>query len=775
MQPINKGYSRLYRVGLFAFRRRWLVIALWIVAFVAAGPALGKLNDRLSQGGFEVPGSESNRVHQTIEAQFQGQFDITDLVVITTDRTAQDPAVRAAVAKIRAAVTTGPGVAAVGDPYASPQQSISADQKVITMVVGLTDDQDEALRHNEEMESLVTGAAKGSPVRALLTGAPPFYKAFQDTTIHDLERAEKIALPITLVILLVAFGTFVAAGVPLVLALLALAVSFGVISLLATQVLVSSFAQNIASMIGIGVGIDYTLFVLTRYREEFRRGLSRSEAVAQAMATSGKAVLVSALTVVVALAGTLLVRIAAFQSMGFSSMIAVFVAGAAALTLLPALLGVIGKRIDAFRVRPQRSGEVSGLWHRWAMIVMRRPWFALISIGVLLLIIASPVRNLELGSSGPSILPPDAGPRVAAEIVGKAFGEGQVAPAQVLLTHQAGVRSREGFTAVQTLAQQIAKDPEVARVDSIASLTPPGTPAEIALQALDSPQAAPFVSRLISKDGKNTLLAAVTKHGPQSAEAQAFVERLRAAIPPGTNAIVGGDAGLNTDINHEVSSKLIPVVGMVMLLSFLVLMLFFRSVLLPLKAILMNLAAVLATYGALTYVFQYGHFEDLLGFKSGGHIEAFLPLFLFCILFGLSMDYEVFLLARVREEYLKTHDNTEAVGWGLEHTAGIITSAALIMVTVFGAFVAASLVPIKAMGFGLATAVFLDASLIRIVLVPATMRLMGDWNWWIPGWLDRVLPTIDVEAEFEELEATTSTGRDTDPDEIEPGLAPAGR
>ncbi|MCA1834056.1 MAG: MMPL family transporter [Actinomycetota bacterium] len=738
---INASFSRLYRVGLFAFRRRWIVIGVWILIFLAAGPMLGKINDRLSQGGFEVPGSQSNHVKNVIAQQFKQQYDITDLLVVQAQSgTASDAEVKAAVAKLRTALSKGPGVAAVSDPYASPQQSISRDGRVITAVVGLTDTQDTALKHNTAMEKLVTDTAKGTPVKAYLTGAPPFYKAFQDTTISDLEKAEKIALPITLIILLVAFGTLVAAGVPLILALLALAVSFGIISFIASQTLVSSFSQNIASMIGIGVGIDYSLFLLTRYREEFRHGRSRSEAVAQAMATSGKAVLVSALTVVVALAGTQLVSIAAFKSMGFSAMIAVFVAGLAALTLLPALLGVIGGKIDSLRVRPKRSGDVSGLWHRWAMTVMRRPWRFLIASTIVLVVIALPVGSLVLGSSGPSILPADASPRVAAEIVGAAFGEGQVAPVQILVTEPGGINM--SFDKVYALSRQIARDPEVVRVDSIADLVT-GVPAAQAQHAYELSQASPFVARLVSPDGTRTLVQAITKHGGQSAEAQAFVERLRASIP--SNVIVGGDAGLNTDINKEMGRKLFPVFGLVMLLSYLVLMLFFRSVLLPLKAILMNLAAVLATYGAMTYVFQEGHFEGLLGFKSGGHIESFLPLFLFCILFGLSMDYEVFLLARVREEYLRTRDNTEAVGWGLEHTAGIITSAAAIMVTVFGAFVAASLVPIKAMGFGLAAAVFLDATIIRIILVPATMRLMGDWNWWIPKWLDRILPRVSLE------------------------------
>jgi putative drug exporter of the RND superfamily len=241
----------------------------------------------------------------------------------------------------------------------------------------------------------------------------------------------------------------------------------------------------------------------------------------------------------------------------------------------------------------------------------------------------------------------------------------------------------------------------------------------------------------------------ITRHGAQSDETDAFVNRLRSRLSqilaPGVTADVGGSPGLNVDINSQLQSKIPSVVTLVLVLSFVLLLLFFRSLLLPLKAILMNAASVLAAYGLLVFVFQDGHFEGLLGFVSPGHIESFVPLFLFCILFGLSMDYEVFLLARIREEYLRTGDNTEAVGWGLEHTGRIITSAAAVMVTVFGAFAFASLIPIKTMGFGLAVAVLLDATLIRVILVPAAMRLMGKWNWWLPGWLDRILPKVSVE------------------------------
>src|SRR6266540_602377 len=368
------GKSAFYRLGALAVRRRWVVLAVWIVAFLAVGPFLGKLNARLSQGGFEVPGSQSDQVRRAVETEFKGQFEFSALLVMHSDSVAaQDPPFRQTFDAVRSALGRAPGVGAVSDAYASPERSISRDGHTLWATVGLTDNQDEALHHADDLNAAVARASRGRPLQALLTGAAPFYSVFSQTTTHDLERAEKVALPISLLILILAFGSLVAAGMPLALALLSLAISFGVISAIAATTTVSIFAQNVASMIGIGVGIDYSLFILNRYREGLRAGLEPTAAVGEAIATSGKAVFVSGLTVVVALSGTQLVNLAAFRSMGFSAMIAVFFAMAAALTLLPALLGFVGRKVDSLSLH-RRKSEESRMWHRWATWVMRRPW-----------------------------------------------------------------------------------------------------------------------------------------------------------------------------------------------------------------------------------------------------------------------------------------------------------------------------------------------------------------------------------------------------------------
>lgn len=740
--------SAFHRLGEFAARRKWAVIALWVVGVVALGPQLSKLQGRLSQGGFEVAGSQSDQVKQAVQTEFKGQYQFRDLLVLHSPTAiASGPEFQSVVEKESRALAAAPGVGSVTDPYSAPQLWISSDGHTVLLLVGLTDGEDDALKHAATLDAAARRAAEGSGITPLLTGAAPFYSAFTDTTTRDLTKAERVALPISMVILLVAFGSVVAAGMPVVLALLSLAVAFGLISILASQATVSIFTQNVSSMIGIGVGIDYSLFILTRFREQLKTGEGVAGAIAGTMATSGKAVFASALTVVVALSGTLLVNLQAIRSMGLGAMIAVTVAGAAALTLLPALLSVVGEGVNRLSIARRRR-EGAGLWHRWAMMIMKRPLIPLFASLLFLGVLAAPARHLRIGSSGPSILPADATPRKASELIAGAFGKGQVGPAQILVRDPSGVTGA-GFDGLYRFTHAIAKYPEVARVDSIATVLP-GATVQGARAVLQIPKVKELAAPFVSTDGQATLVAVVTRHDPQSKEAGDLVVRLRAEAPkllaaPAT-AIVGGDPALNTDINHEVQRRLPSVVALVLALSFFVLLLFLRSVLLPLKALVMNMASVLAAYGLLVFVFQEGRGERLLSFASTGNIESFLPLFLFCILFGLSMDYEVFLLARIKEEYQRTGDNAEAVGWGLEHTARIITSAAAVMVTVFGAFAFASLVPIKAMGFGLAVAVFLDATVIRIILVPATMRLMGKWNWWMPAWLDRLLPHISLEA-----------------------------
>src|SRR5438105_3970067 len=499
--------SAFFRLGAFVVRRRRAIIAIWILVVVASFPFLGRLSARLSQGGFEVPGSQSDRVKQVLEHDFH-RSNLTDtLVLYSPTLTAREPAFRATFARVQSALSRGPEVQSVSDPFTGPTRAVSKDGHTATSVVQLSGTQDTALKHAPELAAAVHRAAAGSQVRALITGSAPFYKAFQYTTTHDLKRAETIAFPITLVILLVVFGSLVAAGMPLAMAIVSLLIAFGVVSIIAAQTTVSIFTENLMSMVGIGVGIDYSLFILTRYREELRHGHPLEEAIPLAMASSGKAVFVSAMTVVVALAGTQLVNIAAFRSMGWGAMLAVTVASAAALTLLPALIAAVGAKIDAVRLRRRPAGErESRLWHRWATTVMRRPWIALVASLAILLALAAPALHMRLGSSGPAILPKDSEPRVASELVARSFGAGQVAPVEIVVRDPKGV-AVDGFGFVYSLTHSLARDPEVepSGVRSIATLVPGQTEAQARAFAT-GPVAGSLVARFLADGGKETLI-----------------------------------------------------------------------------------------------------------------------------------------------------------------------------------------------------------------------------------------------------------------------------
>jgi RND superfamily putative drug exporter len=737
------------RIGALSARRPWAVVALWIALIVAMGRFAGGLPGRLGAGGFEIPGSQSLAVQRALEERFSQSANGNALVVIhhPTLRVTE-PAYRAAVEAVTTAVKGVEGVTEVTSVYGSGNPMLaSADAHTTYLVISLRGTQGEQITAGGAVSDAVDDAVRSASAFTAARGfevhtggAAAFFAHFNDVAKEDLEAAEKVSFPITLVVLAVAFGSGVAAGLPILLALASLIVTLGALFFLAGVVDMSIYVTNTARVIGIGVGIDYALFVVTRYRDELRHGFAPKRAVARAVATAGQAVALSGMTVIVALAGMFLVEVQAFASMAIGSMAVVAVAVVAALTLLPAALALLGHRIDWLRVpslphraphlRPDGTPEESGFWHGWAVAVMRRPWLALVGSLVVLLVLAAPFAQLRLGQPSPEMLPAEAGPRLATEQLAEAFGPGVTGPIEIVVEAPGGAAAPANQEKVGRLVRALQGDADVALA-------------------------------VASGAGSDVVrVTAIGKQLPNSAAAERLVERIRgehlAAAGLTGAANVGGATAANLDLARRLSERLPLVVATVLALSFLLLVMAFRSLLLPLKAMLMNLLSVGAAYGLIVATFQFGWGERLLGFTSPGNVTSFIPLFLFSILFGLSMDYEVFLMSRMKEEYERTNSNELAVAHGLEATARTITSAALIMVTVFAAFAAGRLVPFKAMGFGLAAAVFLDATLVRLVLVPAAMKLMGHWNWWMPRALDSVLPRIDLERASSPAEAPAS-------------------
>jgi RND superfamily putative drug exporter len=765
------------RLGSFAARRRWWVIAAWAVLFVTMGIFAPGLPKRLTPGGFEVPGSEGLAVQQKLSSRFTQQFASTAIVVVSNPTSSATGADFAGfVHRLTGELQAMHGVEGVVSFYSTGSPAfVSRSRHTTYLVVGLAGGQNEWLETSAAIVEKSAEASSGDKggFEVVAGGQSPFFNRLSEVSKHDIEKAELFAFPITALVLLLAFGTLVAAGLPLLLGLLSLVVTLGALWFLTHVTDMSIFVTNTASIIGIGVGIDYALFVVTRFREELRHGRAVPDAISAAMASSGRAVALSGATVVVALAGLFLVDIQAFRSMAIGSMSVVAVAVMAAVTFLPALLAVAGPAVDRFRLpfvtEPGMVSE-SGFWHRWAMVVMRRPWSALAGSAIVLAVLAAPFFAIKLGYPGPGVLPLDEQPRIASERLAQEFGPGIVGPIDILVDFRdtgrrlaAGTlegRTPGGATAPQALARiddltrRLAGDPAVAGVQSVTSAFP--SP-EIAAATLAGglrplpPQLQGALQSRVNWDRGADLayVTAIPRVAPESPEAEDLIARIRRDIVPASGLAgrveVGGATALNLDLSDAIESRMPVVVAAVLALSFLLLAMAFRSLLLPLKAIVMNLLSVGAAYGLIVALFQWGWAERVMGFTSNGHIEVFVPLFLFSVLFGLSMDYEVFLMSRMREEYVRTGSNEQAVARGLEGTARTITSAAAVMVVVFVAFSTSRVLPFKEMGLGLPAAVLIDATLVRTVLVPAAMRLMGDWNWWMPAWLDRLLPKIALE------------------------------
>ncbi|HXY72554.1 MAG TPA: MMPL family transporter [Actinomycetota bacterium] len=751
-------------LGRLAVRRPWYVVAVWVIAFVVMAGFAQKLQGRLGQGGWNVPGSESLRVQNLVQQRFGEQAATAIIAIHGSDATVSDPTYRAVLARVNTDVSGVPHVGAI--LWANDREFVSADGHTTYLVVGLTGDQNQTL---VTARAVALAAARDVPAgfKVETGGASAFYNRFNDISKEGLAKAEEASFPITLAVLLLAFATVVAAGLPLLLAIVSLVVTLGALYFLAGITNMSVYVTNTASVIGIGVGIDYALFVVTRFREELRRGRSVADAIPLTLATSGRAVTLSGLTVIIALFGMFLVNVQAFRSMAIGSMSVVAVAVLGALTLIPALLRLLGHRVNALKI-PWLSRQASpgtGFWHQWAMAVMRRPWTYTIACLVVLLTLAAPLFSMRMGQSGPKTLPPGEGPRVANEMLAAGFGAGVTGPVSIVVTTPGGATTPANLATIDRLSRALQADPGTASVTSLTTLVPGASVSTYERLYAGGPTNVPApLARTIGSlvDWKNgagmTRVTVVGKASPETRQAESFVQGIRDDVIPAAGlagrAIVGGETAFNLDLEHAITGTLPFMVLTVLALSFILLTMAFRSLILPLKAIVMNLLSVGAAYGLMTAIFQWGWGQSVLGFTSEGNISLFVPMFLFCILFGLSMDYEVFLMTRIREEYYRTGSNELAVARGLESSARPITSAALIMVTVFAAFASSRLLPFKEMGFGLAAAVFIDATIVRTVLVPAAMKLMGDWNWWMPRWLDRLLPAIALETE-REPEATS--------------------
>jgi RND superfamily putative drug exporter len=730
------------RLGGLLERRRWLVVGVWVALLLAAIPFAARQTDNLTAGGFDVPGSGSEVVDRNLD-RFEDAQSETLAVVLARRPGASASDVRAEVDRADRIASRLPHVGLSG-AAAKRAKRQATDASVVILPLHVTGDQNQTADVAVDLrDELGAGEPRPNDVQPYLVGQQALWAGMQDLSKEDLASAESRGFPLVLLILLAVFGSLAAATLPLALGFVSVALTGAAIFFLSQATDMSVFVTNVASMIGIGVAVDYSLFVLARYREEIRAGAEPPEARRVALRTSGLAVAFSGLTVMVSLAGLFLVDSTTIRSMAMGAIIVVAVSILAAVTLLPVLMRLLGRRAYArgrlaivaglvarnWRDRPRRPGSTQpgsarhrDFWQRWTERVTRRPVLSMLVSAAVLLVLAIPALSLEFGDGALRQFPAGNETRVGAELAAKEIGPGAAGPVHVVARFDHGrASSPDNRRALSSYVRQLGRDPEAS------SVAPPQ----------------------VSRDGRAALLAARPRHDPESPAARGLVGRLRSdhgALAGVADVQVGGATGHVEDFKNLVSGSMWKILVFVLAFSYLVLFVLLRSVLLPLKAVVMNLLSVAAAYGVLVAVFQYGWLDGLLGYDSLGYINTMTPPFLLAIVFGLSMDYEVFLLSRIRERYDATGDTTTAVAQGLKRSAATISSAALIMVAVFAVFAGTGVPSIKEIGVGLSVAIALDATLVRLVLVPATMEIMGRWNWWLPRPLARVLPRPSFEA-----------------------------
>lgn len=727
-------------LGRAAYRWRWVILLLWALALLVAAPIVPRVSEVLKVGGFSSPNTEAAHARAVLEREL-GFAPSTLLVVYQSESLpATDPRFQQAVARSLANVRALPGVTDVLLPSTDPAM-ISRDGTTAYAIVGLDLPPEEAQRLAPAFEAAVQPQPE---LQISIAGGPVFYRDIETVSQRDLRRAELIVFPFATIALLLVFGSVIAAMMPLLVGAAGVAVVLLTLFAIASRVDLSIFVLNLATMLGLGLAVDYSLFITSRFREELaRQGRDVPRALERTMATAGKAVFFSGATVLIGLTGLALFEFMFLRSVGIAGVVVVAWSTIAALTLLPALLAVAGTRIDRFSVRGRSFLGHHGddFWVRLSEGVMARPVAVLIPTLALLLLVGAPFLDANISSPDATILPKDQPSRQAFDILVQEYGAGEISPFLIVLESPGRIFDRDALGEIYDISSRLANDPRVTRVQSI---TPPALPREQAIgvaslqRGLQQVGVDTGASRLANDNA--AVIFAYTAYLPNDEENKALLAELRALDPPGMTLLVDGGTAEIVDSVGEMYADFPRAIALIVVATYLVLLVLFRSLLLPLKAILMNGLSILASYGALVWVFQEGHLSRFMGFSALGFVEASLPIIMFCVLFGLSMDYEVFLLSRVREEWERTGDNTRAVAVGLQRSGRIITSAALLVVVVTASFVTADVVIIKALGFGIALAVFLDATVVRALLMPSTMKLLGHWNWWLPSPLQRLLP-----------------------------------
>ncbi len=768
----------LYGLARFCVRRRFIVLAVWLIATIALVAVSHRLGDNTNDN-LSLPGTDSQAATNALAASFPDQANGTSPIVLhARSGTLSEAKYAEAINKSAAELAKEPNVASVVNPL-TPQGASALSKDKTTGYLSVTLAVSPGSLSVEDAHTIIDGA---NPAKAAGLEVETGGQLGQKVSKPATESSELIGIIAAMVILTLTFGTVVAMALPIVNAIVALLATLAIIRMLGHVATVPAVAPTLATMIGLGVGIDYALFIVTRHFRGMKEGLSVEESIARAAATSGGAVFFAGGTVTIALVSLAVAGIPLITTMGLMAAIAVVVAVLAALTLLPAVLAITGPHIHSFRVRRQHpeAEKNEGLWTKWAHEISRYPLASGLAALAILIPLAIPLLSLNLGQQDVAALSTSTTARKAYDLLAKSFGPGVNGPLIVAVklgspatpppsgakqgaaqqggssqggssqggssqggSGQAG--SGQGGSGQKSGGSSAQTDPRAgdARLQTLQKdiATTPGVAAVTPLQ--------------IDKAGTTAIFNAISTKGPAENATSSLVEKLRSSVIPGAEkgtdmkADVGGSTAGYIDLASRISEKLPLQILVVIALSFLLLILAFRTMIIPAQAAVMNLLSIGASYGVLTAIFQYGWLADVIGLSGPVPIVSYVPLFMFAVLFGLSMDYEVFLVSQIEEHVHAGEDNRSSVVSGLVTSARVITAAALIMVFVFGSFVLNGDPTIKQFGIGLAVAVVLDATVVRCLLVPALMVMMGRFNWWMPTWLERVVPHVSIEgAEF---------------------------
>ncbi len=725
----------LERLGRLFARRRWYVIGFWVLLAALSLLLAPRVGSVLRAGGFSAAGLESEIAFERYQQDFGSPGSAVSIVFHSEELAASDPVFVEAARAALHPLNQLDYVRQVLPFWDNPTQVAPRGHTAYAAVVVDIDDE-----RAHRIVPDIRAALAPIEIEMHVAGAAAFYEDIQSTSESDLRRAEAIGLPFALLALLLVFGSLVAAGVPVISGGVSVIVGLAAIFLLGQAASFSIFALNVVTLVGLGLGADYSLFLVSRFREELARGLSPEDAVAVTLSTAGRAVLFSGLAVMIGLSSLTMFEFMMLRSIGIGGTVVTIIAVLAATTLVPAILMVLGPNIDRGRVWRPRFGVRDG-WARLARLVMRRAGLVFLLVGLFLLLMGAPLLRIRVNAPDAGVLTPDSESRQVYDLLSREFGVGHIAPSFIVARFEGGALGPAGIDTLYRLGLALENDPRVVRVRGPLNLDPRITFDEYRLLYADpdqiaDPYAAGFATVFTRGD---TVVMSIEPRAPAaSPEARGLVDALREYRDRhGLDLLVGGGAAGLSDFSDRLYEDFPKAVALILLVSYVVLLFLFRSILLPLKAVFMNTLSLAASFGMLVLVFQDGWLANVFRFEPLGYVEATLPVLMFALLFGLSMDYEVFLLARVKEAHDSGSDNTEAVALGLERSGRVITSAAMVVIVVSLAFVTADIVLIKAVGLGAAVAIFIDATVVRTLLVPATMKLLGEWNWWAPGWLFR--------------------------------------